>query len=324
MAVRGVKVIVAAHHVLFEPAGAPVNGRQLYDLRPDYRQRLEAVLAGREEALSALAAYVFIADEPSWNGISRSELAAAHDAVAETLPGLATVTSFSHQLEAGWFQGRKVPTDAVGYHQYGVFDPSVDPLYQTNLDLIRAHADDRDFLYVLDAWWTPAHGEAGLDPEDLAEVARNYESMAATDGDADGLIGFHWSGPAGAKGARDLPIAVTWEYRRMGSEITGKCLAPPEVRPEHALFLLDCEYFATLKLRTAGGPRYATAMPRERDYGTWVLDEGNVVGGIKLIAGDPPAVYTSLYTDRPARVRVYETATGRLVWPVRSPSSADR
>jgi hypothetical protein len=179
-------------------------------------------------------------------------------------------------------------------------------------------------VYVLDAWWTPEHGDAGIDPEGMAVVARSYEAMATADPDAVGLVGFHWTGPAGSVGARSLPEAVAWEYRRIGSEITGKCLAPPGIRPEHALFLLGCEYYATLRYRSIEGARYAIAMPRERDYGTWVLDEGDVVGGLKLVAGDPPGVYPSLYTDLPSTIRVYESATGNLVWPVRSVSSASR
>ena len=324
MMLRGVKLIVATHHTFFEPIGEPVGGRQLYDLRPDHRQRWQAAIAGRGNALRALAVHFFVADEPSWNGISRSELAAADDAVKATLPWAKTVTSFSRRLDSGWFEGLDVPTDVVGYHQYRIFDPRTDPLFRTNVDLIKAHARGRAFVYVLDAWWTPEHGIAGLQREDMAEVARNYWQMAADDPDAVAMIGFHWSAPPGAAGARDLPETVGWVYRRIGSEITGKCLAPQWIQPEHALFVLGCEYFATLRFRTPDGPRFAAAMPREQDYGNWVLEEGNVVGGIKLVEGTPPTAFVSVYTGRPARIRVYETATGRLVWPVRASASADR
>ncbi len=327
MMVRGIKLVVGTHHIFFEPIGEPVNGRQLYDLRPDYGQRWRAAIAGREDALRALAVHFFVADEPSWNGISRPELAAAHDAIKATLPWATTVTSLSHRLDGRWFEGLAVPTDAVGYHQYRISDPRTDPLFQTNVDLIKAHARGRAFVYVLDAWWTPEHGDAGLQPDDMAEVARNYWQMAADDPDAVAMVGFHWSAPpgaAGAAGAGDLPETVGWVYRRIGSEITNKCLAPPWVQPDHALFLLGCEYFATLRYRTPEGHRFAAAMPRERDYGTWVLEEGNVIGGIKLVAGEPPAAFASVYNGRTAHIRVYETATGRLVWPVRDSATADR
>ena len=53
--------------------------------------------------------------------------------------------------------------------------------------------DVKDFLYVMDSWWTAAlHGEEGIAPLDMAEVARNYYLMASEDPDAVGLLGFHW------------------------------------------------------------------------------------------------------------------------------------
>jgi hypothetical protein len=324
MMVRGVRLGVSVHGIFFEPVGDPIGGRQLYDLRPDFRDRWRSAVTGKEDALRALAAYIFVADEPSWNGISRSELAAAVDQISADLPFATTATSFSREVDPAWFEGFDVPTDAVGYHHYHIFDPGTDPLFRSNLDLIKTHAEGRGFLYIMDSWWSPEHAAVGLDPSDMAEVARNYYRTATEDPDAVGIVGFHWSSLPYGDGARNLPANARWEYRMMGSEITGKCLAPSYIRPEHALFLLDCQYFATLRYRTAEGIRFAPALPRDPDFGTWVGDQADVIGGLKIVAGDPPEIFPSLYTDLPAVIRVYETATGRLVWPGRTVSTADR
>ena len=324
MVVRDVELIVSVQNVFFEAVGQPGDLGQPHDLRADSQQRWRSAISGREEALRTLAALIFVADEPYWNGISRSELATANHLVTSTLPFATTVTSFSPQIAGEWFEGRDVPTGAVAYHHYAVLDPLTDGRYQSNVNMIKAHAHGRPLYYVLDAWWTPSHGEAGIRPEDMADVARNYFRMASADADAIGLVAFRWSSSAAGIGARDLPFIARQTHRDIGSEITGKCAVPNFVEPRTALFLVGCRYVATMAVRTDDGVRLASAMPREADYGTFVLDEGEVIGGVRVIEGEPPTVFASLYTNTPAHIRVYETATGAIVWPVDSASIPNR
>jgi len=74
-------------------------------------------------------------------------------------------------------------------------------------------------------------------------------------------------------------------------------------------------------------------MPRERSFGTWVLEEGNVVGGLKIQEGEELQVYPSVYTEVVSIIRIYDAADGQLVWesdphdrervPARLPSGPD-
>jgi hypothetical protein len=310
---RNMRVIVAAQHTLFEPVGEPGDPHQVYDLRPDYQLRWQIAIQDKHHALGTLAEYVFVADEPHWNGISRDEMAEADRLIKTTLPWLATLTSFSDRIEPSWFDGQEVPVDAVGYHQYHVRDPRVDPIYQDNLDLIRSYSPGRAFFYVLDAWWSAEHSAAGLEPTDMAEVARNTLSMAEADERAVGIVGFHWPSLPYGRGARDLPPHVRWQYRTIGSGITGKCLAPRWVDAKGALFFFGCEYFATLWMRTECGYQYAAAMPGDRHSGIWILGDGELVGGLEIIRSHRLRLYPVFHTAHPARIRVHHTDTGELV-----------
>jgi len=315
MTVRDIELMVIAHDTFYERV--PVAGQQrgTFELRSDYKQRWREAIAGKETALAALAAFIYVADEPNWTGISRSELEAAHDEIKRSNLRARTLTSFNLMVKTDWFEGQEVPTDAVAYHQYSVFDPSVDPDFQANVAVIKSYAPGKEILYVMDAWWTAAlHGEEGIEPLDMAEVAGNYYLMASEDPDAVGLIGFHWPTFSEGTGARDLPRDVKWRYWRIGSEITGKCLGPEGVDAETALFFDDCSYFATLEYEAPDGGRLAAAMPRERDYGTWVLEEGDVVGGLKVKRGRDLVIHPSSYTDSPAKIRIYDAADGRMLW----------
>ena len=325
MMVREMRLVVATHTTFYEQVEVPGHQRAAFDLRADFRQRWQEAIAGKERALYALAAFFYVADEPGWTGISRSELAAAHEEIKQSVPRARTVTSFNRMLEIAWFEGQDVPTDAVSYHQYGVFDPRVDPDYQANVAIIKSHAPGKEFFYTLDSWWNRSrHGGEGLAPEDMAEVTRNYYLMASEDPDAIGLVGFHWPSFAEGTGARDLPRNVKWQYWSIGSQITGKCLGPVDVDAETALFFGNCSYFATLQYEALEGSAFAAAMPRERSYGTWVLEEGDVVGGLKVRENDEILVYPSFYTDVPSIIRIYDVADGRLVSESRSLGPHDR
>jgi len=325
MTVRDVKLMVATHDTFYERVPVAGQNRDTFELRSDFRQRWQEAIAGKEAALATLAAFIYIADEPNWTGISRSELEAAHDEIKRSNLRARTLTSFNLRVKTNWFEGRDVPTDAVAYHQYSVFDPSVDPDFQANVAVIKSYSPGKDFLYVMDSWWTAAlHGEEGIAPLDMAEVARNYYLMASEDPDAVGLLGFHWPTFVEGTGARDLPSDVKWRYWWIGSEITGKCLGPAGVDAETALFFDDCSYFATLEYEAPDGGVFAAAMPRERSYGTWVLEEGNVVGGLKIQRGQELQVYLSFYSESLATIRIYDAADGRMLWESEPPGGSNR
>jgi hypothetical protein len=325
MTVRDVKLMVIAHDTFYERVPVAGQNRGTFSLRLDFRQRWQEAIAGKETALATLAAFIYVADEPNWTGISLSELEAAHDEIKRSNLLARTVTSLNRKLDIDWFEGRDVPTVVIAYHQYSVFDPSVDPDFQANVATIKSYAPGKDFIYVMDAWWTAAlHGEEGIAPLDMAEVARNYYLMASEDPDAVGLLGFHWPSFVEGTGARDLPRDVKWRYWWIGSEITGKCLGPAGVDAETALFFDDCSYFATLEYEAPDGPVFAAAMPRERSYGTWVLEEGNVVGGLKIQRGQELLVYPSFYTESPATIRIYDAVDGRMLWESEPPGGYHR
>ncbi len=327
---RGTKLIISTHDVFYEierPA-TPQEPYPPFKLRQDYLERWQDAIAGKESAIAGLARWVYLADEPNWTGISRSELVPAHDAVKASFPYVQTLTSLNHVGVAAWLGTGTVPTDAIAYHQYAVRDPRTDPLYQQNLALIKTHATGKPFVHVLDAFWNPySHGAAGITADQMDDVARNYYAMASTNPTAAALVGFHWESIAPdvpeVLGARDMPSDVQWAYRTIGSGITGKCLAPQGIEPKDAMFFQDCRFVATMQYRIPWmGNRtgMATALPySDISNNYYFFSKDNLEGSIKIFdfrpIGGQWGVYLTNNSDLPVDVRIHDTQhNGAICW----------
>ncbi|MEK7608406.1 MAG: hypothetical protein AAB495_02410 [Patescibacteria group bacterium] len=325
MVKRNAKLIVSVHDVFYvrvRPA-TPEDPYPPFDLRSDYIATWQAAIAGKEATLAQLTAYFYVADEPNWNGISRSELAVACLDIKKAFPFVETLTSFNHLITSGWFEGQDVPTDAVAYHQYEVRDPRLSSLYQEKLTIVKQYSVGKPLLLVPDSWYAIGrHDVAGLTREDMGQVGLNYRATCAEEESCVGLVGFIWYTFAEGTGTRDLPQSVKFTYREIGSEITGKCLAPASViAPETALWFEGCALYATLGFTKNGISSMGTAVSVERQFGGFRMGSTSIDYGLRIrpSASVGWIVFVGGYTILPTDMKVF-SPVGQLVWSYKTTS----
>lgn len=317
------KLIVGWHDTLFErvrPA-TPEEPWPPFVLRGDYLERIQAAIVGREQVLSALTAFNYVADEPNWTGITRSDFCTGAIAVKNALPFAMTLTSFNHLVTASWFGGQQLCTDAVAYHQYEVRDPRLSSLYQEKLSIVKQFSIGKPLLLVLDGWYAVGrHDVAGLSREDMATVALNYRATCEVEENCIGLVGFIWQSFIEGTGSRDLPQSVKFTYREIGSEITKKCLAPETVvAPETALWFQSCRFMATVHYQSANGlyAGYGVSVSDSGETGQfWFFSAGNREVFMKVLDGRSTNnrwwVFWAGLTDLRLDVSVTDTQTGAV------------
>ncbi|MBI3323953.1 MAG: hypothetical protein HYZ92_01580, partial [Candidatus Omnitrophica bacterium] len=221
---QGVKAIVGIPDLLFRYVG-PGN----YDLYADYQTRWANFVAANTLGahLNQVAA-LYLADEPTLNGLTYDDLRLASLAIKQTFPTLPIALV---EGPKGWgLDGLQIPVtvDWVGFDLYRIRDPRTSPAYQDSWTLLKAKRTAKQkLLVILDGFWDPGHQTAGgLSQSDMAVVATNYYSLATNDPDAMGLWPFVWNtfveNGVTLTGTRDLPQNVRDEHRRIGKLITGK------------------------------------------------------------------------------------------------------
>lgn len=224
---RGLRALLDVEGIFFEDdsaaPSAPYGGPPLV-LRDDYRDRWDQFVAGadlvtRRDALAA----VFVADEPTWRGVSQVDLAAAHASVERALPEVPLLLVEAYPV----LDQLTIPAavDWVGFDRYGVLDPEHDPDYRADLATLKARRSrpDQRVVIVMEAQWLPRYADFGVQPAAMAGVAESYHRLASRDTSVIGLVGYLWPGgldAPGQLGARDLPATVRAVYRRIGQEIT--------------------------------------------------------------------------------------------------------
>ena len=223
---RGLRALLNAEGVFFKEAPtaptAPYGGPPL-ELRDDYRSRWEALVAGaRLVRQRATLAAVFVADEPTWRGVSPEDLAAAYAVVEATLPDVPLLLVEAHPVLARL----QVPpsVDWVAFDRYGVLDPESDPAYLADLSALKGRRSrpSQRVVLVMEAQWLPEYSDSGVQPETMGGVAESYYRLARRDTSVIGVVGYLWPGgrdTPGQLGARDLPESVRAVYREIGREI---------------------------------------------------------------------------------------------------------
>lgn len=199
------------------------NGRLRPNTQPDIflpmlKQAIES------SGVSARDLIFYLADEPTRRHLPLADLEHA----AQTLRVLYPETPIM-VIEAYSPNGPDPIARNIrywGFNAYTVADPALEPLYAAYLNRAAAVlAPDQALVMVLDAHHTPHHTRAGLDQEDMADVARTYYAYAQSRGDIAALIGYTWAGGIDGDweiGARNLPASVLGTYREIGQAITGK------------------------------------------------------------------------------------------------------
>lgn len=220
------RVIIGLHDILFKEdinLESP-RGGQGWRLAPDYLSRWFSFQSTHADVLNSTHVLAFyMADEPTWNGISAQDLQIATDLVAKSYPDIPRL------IVEAYSQVSKlvVPNSAswVGFNQYTIFDPALDNEYQQRYQVLKnkrtsAH---QKMVIIGDVWWgANRHGLKGISQEDMAKVALNYYYFASRDPEVVALLGFLWPSFPEGVGARELPLGVINTWRQIGKFISGK------------------------------------------------------------------------------------------------------
>lgn len=221
-----VAAIIHLSFLFFEPVGKPSPSGSALGLRQDFRKRWDDFVELnqlKEDSESVVAFY--IGEEPTWNGISANELAAACDYIKKTVPepNVMIVEAFPS------LENLVVPksVDWVGFDHYFISDVRNSRDFQNQLATIKKlrSTDSQKIVLVPDAHFIPeVHGHFKVKRDQLTTIARDYYEIAAKDESVVALMAYFWpSGfdATGALGTRKMD-EVKKVYQEIGRRITGK------------------------------------------------------------------------------------------------------
>ena len=224
---RGLAGLLYVEHLLFEQvpdAGLPSGYRLV--LAPKAKANWNAFLAASGGTFhNGQVAAVYLVDEPAWHALAPQELALAASWIEASLPHIPALI-----IEGPYSVERLVlppSIDWVGFDQYGVVDPSQDPMYLANLAALEAKLTRQEQRLVLvpDTLWLPEYSQLGLTPELMGEVTANYLLLALSQPRVVALIGYLWPGGMDSPsqlGARQLPPVAQEKIAWIGRFITHK------------------------------------------------------------------------------------------------------
>lgn len=221
------KSILHLYELFFEADGTDAPSGTNYRLRTNAQERWNVFMT--TNALNenqGLVQAFYIGEEPTWNGISFTELQQATDYVKSSLPNIPILV-----IEAYPALGDlQVPAsvDWVGFDHYFIKDPKNDATYTSELNLLKSKlTPEQKLVVVLDAHYIDfAHGDhGGVALNEMGEVALSYYDLAKSEPRTIALLGYFW--PSGfdsdnSIGARNMPDVVKNKYISIGKEITRK------------------------------------------------------------------------------------------------------
>ena len=221
------KAMLHLNEIFFEVVGTNAPSGTEYTLRTDYQSRwnqfvLASDLANNADKVSSF----YIGEEPSWNGISATELKSACDLVDAQFPNIAISIVEAYPA----IDDLIIPESAdwIGFDHYFVKNPNTDSQYQQELEVLQNKiGDNQNLLVVMDAHYIDwAHGNfGGIQLSEMDDVAENYRTLAYSQPNTIGIIAYFW--PSGfddpnAIGARAMPTYIQEKYEEIGKAITGK------------------------------------------------------------------------------------------------------
>lgn len=222
------KAILHLNELFFELVDTNSLSGSNYDLRADYQERWNEFKHINQSILNTnyIGAF-YIGEEPTWNGITFSEL----NDVAQFL-NTENPTISSMIIEAyPSLSDLQIPEsiDWIGFNRYFVKNPNINIEFQQDWEILKSKLSNpsQKIMVIMDSHYIDwAHGDFGnIDLIQMNEVANNYYDLAKSDERVIGILGYHW--PNGfdipeSIGARGMPQNVKMEYERIGEEITGK------------------------------------------------------------------------------------------------------
>lgn len=223
-----VKSILHLSEIFFEYTGTSSPSGADYTLRTDFQLRWDEFVSVNElQTNQGLVQSFYIGEEPTWNGISFSELKSATDYVKSTIPDVPILIIEAYPI----IDQLQIPgsVDWIGFDHYFVKNPrsNTDYLNELNTLLSKFSNINQKLVIVMDTHYIDAlHGVyGGIAISEMDEVANSYYELAQSQPKTIAIMGYFW--PSGfdvptALGARNMPPDVKENYMRIGREITGK------------------------------------------------------------------------------------------------------
>lgn len=222
----GMKAVLDVSSLFFVviPDATTGSGSRLV-LRADAYQRWQLFLFVNGTVVGTdTTAALYLADEPTWNGLPAADLQSVAGWVQASHPLVPSlVIEASAALDA-----LVVPpeVDWLGFDRYGVLDPGSDPAYLADMATLRARlsSPQQRLVIVMETQWLSIYGTLGVSPSDMGGVAYNTWFYAENQPDVVALIGYLWPGGFDAPdqlGARELPTSVQDIYQQIGDVIGG-------------------------------------------------------------------------------------------------------
>jgi len=222
------KAIFHLNELFFELIDTNSPSGANYDLRPDYQERWNKFKNINESILdtSFIGAF-YIGEEPTWNGITFSELNNVAQLLKADNPSIPLMIIEAYPS----LNDLQVPelVDWIGFDRYYIKNPISNSEFQQDWEILKSKLSNPNqrIVIIMDTHYIEwAHGDIGnIELIQMNEVANNYYDLAKSDEKVIGILGYFW--PNGFEipesiGARGMPQNVKTEYERIGKEITGK------------------------------------------------------------------------------------------------------
>lgn len=222
------KAILHLNELFFELVDNNSPSGSNYDLRSDYQERWNEFKTINQSILNPhyIGAF-YIGEEPTWNGITFSELNTVAQLLQAEFSNIPTMIIEAYPS----LNDLQVPetVDWIGFDRYFVKDPNTNPDFQQDWEILKTKISNQDqkIMIILDSHYIGwAHGEFGnIDLTQMDQVAKNYYQLAKNNEKVIGILGYFW--PNGfdipeSIGGRGMPQNVKMEYERIGKEIIKK------------------------------------------------------------------------------------------------------
>lgn len=223
-----VKSILHLSEIFFELVGTSSPSGAEYGLRTDYRARWDEFMnVNNLQVNQDLIQSFYIGEEPTWNGISFSDLRSATDYVKFTVPEIPIMIIEAYPI----IDQLQVPNsvDWIGFDRYFVKDPNLNVEYLSELNSLKSKFTnpEQKLVIIMDTHYIGSlHGDfGGIALNEMDGVANSYYELAKSEPKTIAILGYFW--PSGfdspeSIGARNMPETVKENYIRIGKEITDK------------------------------------------------------------------------------------------------------
>jgi hypothetical protein len=223
-----VKSVLHISEIFFELIGNSSLSGVEYDLRTDFQIRWDEFVSINDLQVNQnLIQTFYIGEEPTWNGISFSELKSATDYVKLTLPNVPIMIIEAYPA----VDQLQIPNsvDWIGFDHYFIKNPKTDTDYLNELNTLKSKFSNNDqkLIIVMDTHFMSSfHNDiGGIELNEMYEVANNYYELAKSEPKTIAIIGYFW--PSGfdlpnSIGARNMSQSIKENYIRIGKEITNK------------------------------------------------------------------------------------------------------